>query len=102
MRGYGSQSHSQNNGTTVGVTGITHSSGTLGTVQGDVIRNIQGTVKGLDVASGAFSMGGGASVSKGTGVGQAYMYFDASRMTPTANESRLVNTTVRYLIRALP
>ncbi len=28
--------------------------------------------------------------------------FDASRVVPTANENRLVNQAVRYLIRARP
>lgn len=107
LRGYGSQSHVQNNGSTVGVTSTTHASGALGQVQGDAIRNITGTFGSDDQASahssgvffkGGFSHTGGAE-NDPSGY---YVKFDISRQVPTANENRPVNWAVRYLVRARP
>ena len=110
LRGYGQQSHSQNNGSAVGVTSTTHRSGALGEVQGDAIRNITGEVNGGAVeeesgnSSGVFSYHMVAS----KGAEGSYRYgdygfdFDASRVVPTATENRPVNTAVRYFIRARP
>jgi hypothetical protein len=114
LRGYGSQSHAQENGSTIGVTSTTHSSGVLGVVQGDAIRNLSGSIKRAENSAawvgqttGIFS----PQNSPGDGDG-AFGYLpssnasgftlDASRVTPTAGEIRPVNTAVRYLIRALP
>jgi hypothetical protein len=113
LRGYGSQSHAQNNGSTVGVTSTLHASGALGNVQGDAIRNITATwtrsgynMLGVGEGNGA----GGVFSPHNSGVGgnlasssnHAGMDFDTSRVVPTAPEIRPVNTAVRYLIRALP
>ena len=107
LRGYGSQSHVQNNGSTVGVTSTTHASGALGQVQGDAIRNITGTFGSDDQASahssgvffkGGFSHTGGAE-NDPSGY---YVKFDISRQVPTASENRPVNWAVRYLVRARP
>jgi hypothetical protein len=107
LRGYGSQAYAQNNGSTVGVTSTTHSSGALGSVQGDAIREVSGRFKG---EAGFFEFSGAFSPAEYTGYddGSTPMtrrggaYFNASRVTPTADEIRPVNTAVRYLIRALP
>ncbi|MDR2076403.1 MAG: phage tail protein [Desulfovibrio sp.] len=108
LRGYGSQAHTKDNGSTVGVTMTTHSSGALGTVQGDAIRNISGVFRRSwehSATDGVFygvedSPGGDGEYRQGQGVGM--VYFDASRMVPTATENRPVNKAVRYLIRARP
>ena len=42
LRGLGSQNFSQNNGVHTGVTNTTYTSGNLGKIQGDAIRNIYG------------------------------------------------------------
>jgi hypothetical protein len=92
----------------IGVTATTHSSGTLGSVQGDATREI--TAKGGEVLhSDAFS---GAiyddhSYNNWTNYGghnyiSGFFSFAASRIVPVANENRPINTAVRYLIRALP
>jgi hypothetical protein len=111
LRGYGSQSHAQENGTTVGVTSTTHSSGNLGAVQGDASRNITGSVltdynfQGRP-ASGAFTPAYGNYRGWGQapddGYQQSGFAMNSNRVIPTANEIRPVNMAVRYLIRALP
>lgn len=108
LRGYGSQAHIQNNGTTVGVTSTLHSSGQLGQVQGDASRNIVGSFgaksRGMGYeASGVINslgMGGGAHMTDGWG--SERFQFDVSRVVPTSVEIRPVNVAVRYLIRARP
>ena len=107
LRGYGSQAHAQNNGSTVGITSTTHSSGALGQVQGDAIRNITGEfgakARGMWRAetSGVFATSGtGGGSHDSDGWGTEYFQFDASRVVPTAEENRPVNTAVRFLIRA--
>jgi hypothetical protein len=117
LRGYGSQNHTQNNGTTVGVTSTLYASGSLGTVQGDAIRNITGEVLSNDdenlisadsnvISSGAIwysglRLGNWGNV-QGNNQGHRQFNLDSSRVIPVANENRPVNTAVRYLIRALP
>jgi hypothetical protein len=111
LRGYGSQAYAQNNGSTVGVTDTLHTSGSLGTVQGDAMRNITGnlnyvggpsTPAGVQ-ASGVFSASNQSRTNGSYGnTWWSACKFDVSRVVPTASESRPVNTAVRYLIRALP
>ena len=109
LRGYGSQSYAQNNGSMVGVTATLHSSGQLGQVQGDATRQIYGQVTNVGAVSGHSSSG--AMYSK-TQFGYANDYngskddpgiilqIDSERITPTAAENRPVNQAVRYLMRA--
>jgi hypothetical protein len=117
LRGYGSQNHSKNNGSTVGVTGTTHSSGDLGAIQGDAIRNIVGSLdtgalernQFVDVAvvSGAIKTRRGIKQYTQDPPYEGNLRpsgfdFDSSLVVPDANENRPVNTAVRYLIRAKP
>ena len=97
LRGHGSQT-STHYGT------VTHSSATLGQLQGDSIREIwgeilTGAVEEGSKVSGAFRP---AEIGKGgDGSGGDYgIYFRASWVTPVAQEVRPVNRAVRYLIRA--
>ena len=114
LRGYGSQSHAQNNGSTVGVTSTTHASGALGQVQGDAIRNIIGKHPGYAMGSQLATETNGAFFVSWTGE-QIYSVpenkpldsfnisvFDSSRVVPTAEENRPANQAVRYLVRARP
>jgi hypothetical protein len=104
LRGYGSQVHSQNNGSTVGITSTTHSSGALGQVQGDALRPV--TSGGIhhfgSSGGGAFETRGYSDQRGSNGGGSMMTRLDTSRVVPTANENRPVNTAVRYLIRARP
>jgi hypothetical protein len=109
LRGYGSQSHTQNNGTTVGVTSTLHASGSLGTVQGDASRNITGyfgtnwrTSSGHSVGDVFYDTQVNARGPDGGNSANMVTTLDTSRVVPTAIEIRPVNTAVRYLIRALP
>ena len=109
LRGYGSQAHAQNNGSTVGLTTTLHESGKLGQIQGDAIRNIAGETGrklGVTEASGLFtvSQSGGTDVNGNgmNGWSLSKEKFSASTVVPTANENRPVNTAVRYLVRARP
>lgn len=111
LRGRGSRSYSQNNGSTVGVTSTNHVAGALGQVQGDATRRVAGRTGGFEAGDG-HSWGEGAFVGDGrSGAGsgdgkdsniQNVYNFDSSRVTPTATENRPINMAVRYLIRALP
>lgn len=106
LRGYGSQAHAQNNGTTVGITSTLHTSGALGQVQGDAVRNVTGVVQsrietGYEI-SGAFFPGNKAWGLEGAGTNSGSAYFEISRVAPTAPENRPVNVAVRYLVRARP
>ena len=105
LRGYGSQAHAQNNGTTVGVTSTLHTSGALGTVQGDAVRSACGELFTVQAGvSEAFAVIGGSDygASGGWGWTPTWIKYDPSRVVPTAPENRPVNVAVRYLMRALP
>lgn len=91
---------------------VTHQSGDLGVLQGDSIRSIKGTgpstafTNNTDLSSGANSIttkwiNGIDWRYSGSGIGYvAGLTFDASRVTPVANENRPVNRSVVYLVRA--
>ena len=107
LRGYGSQTHFQNNGSTVGVTSTTHTSGALGLVQGDATRELRGVTNGrteyqrddgmfYNINSKRWSLIGSANNNCGD------IGVSSGRSMPTANEIRPVNMAVRYLIRARP
>lgn len=110
LRGYGSQAHSQLNGSAVGVTSTLHQSGPLGQVQGDAIRPLSGNFSISDEwmnnsskQNGAFAYGGartGSTDTRGGAYATAYINFNVSRIAPTDYEIRPANTSVRYLIRA--
>ena len=110
LRGYGSQSHAQNNGSTVGVTSTTHASGALGQVQGDAMRQITGSFGSYlawNIApekSSPFFWTSDMGASAGSTGSSRFRTssFDAGRIVPTANENRPANVAVRYLIRARP
>lgn len=111
LRGYGSQSHAQNNGSTVGVTSTTHASGALGQVQGDAIRNIQGNIGVWNwlahYGDGAFepvprTMNSGDPTVSSSLKGNGGWDLNISRVVPTAEEIRPANQAVRYLVRARP
>ena len=106
LRGYGSQSFIQNNGSIVGNTTTVHSSGSLGMIQGDATRVVQGSFSfagGQDVApSGVFENLGHQNItaSGSTDYGYDNPYFNNTRGVPTANEIRPVNIAVKYFIKA--
>ena len=112
LRGYGAQSHAQNNGSTVGITSTTHRSGILGEVQGDCSRpisgglsNVQGAANPAGVAaSGVFERRIHSDRAAGSYGGSYFtnLTFSSSRVVPTAEENRPVNMAVRYLVRARP
>ena len=110
LRGYGSQAYAQNNGSTVGVTSTTYSSGALGQVQGDAMRIIFGgwhTPNGIQGASGEVAVSGQlGNDNTATGFNewgsQKSVTIDSSKIIPTDSEIRPVNMSVRYLIRSLP
>jgi hypothetical protein len=113
LRGYGAQSYSQNNGSTVGITATTYQSGNLRAVQGDAIRNVKGRGASFNIwntpnnmtppfmaeAAGNSNRGG---VGSGHATSMVYATMNLSTVVPTAIENRPVNTAVRYLIRARP
>ena len=119
LRGYGSQDHAQNNGSTVGVTNTTHASGELGQVQGDAMREVWGTMgnhplkvgskshldPSLEQRSGAlyreYTWKQSFTDQAGKDVGVSFG-FNSSRINPTAQEVRPANQAVRYLVRARP
>ena len=109
LRGLGSQNFSQNNGSIIGVTSTSYTSGILGEIQGDATRIVIGYFSfadGMDVPpSGVFcnsSVANGESVSRTSEVNKGLdnPYFDNSRVVPVSNEIRPVNIAVRYFIRA--
>ena len=106
LRGYGSRSHSQNNGSIVGVTSALHESGQLGVIQGDASRKITG-ITGFSDGSGILTLYGSTHYSGRVGGQQdgandgRIIRIDTSREIPTADENRPVNMSVRYLIRAI-
>jgi hypothetical protein len=112
LRGFGSQSHAQNNGTTVGETSTLHASGSLGDVQGDAARRLTGAIEVSLTDSpesmpdtGAFTTARDDSSQQQASSSPLWddiIILDSARVTPTAAEYRPVNTAVRFLIRALP
>ncbi len=120
LRGYGSQTYAQVNGTAVGLTSTMHTSGPLGQVQGDAARNIYGRwaagtggslfYVAVPSNSGAAELAGGTANTGMlmSGVHTAYSdgrydwAINSSRTTPVAPEDRPVNMAVRYLMRSLP
>ncbi|WP_226376759.1 phage tail protein [Pantoea stewartii] len=79
------------------------------TSQGDAIRNIQGMVSGsggivFDAFSGAFYDSGSRDATFPSLSNKANfsddIYFDASRVVPTANENRPRNIAFNYIVRA--
>ena len=114
LRGYGQQSHSQNNGTATGVTATTHKSGSLLTVQGDAMRLLYGTLpvggtttmgNTVNAAlSGTFSYNRSketAGFASAPSKAAVQAFFSSQRTVPTDTEIRPANMAVRYLIRAL-
>jgi len=109
LRGFGSQSFGQNNGSNIGTTITTHQSGLLGRIQGDAIREIAGGgAVGFDTLAGAEMSGpfySSPATGRVAGTSGAYLAsrqsMAVSRVVPTDNENRPVNTAVRYFIRAL-
>ena len=107
LRGLGAISFSQNNGSIVGVTSTTYSSGKLGTIQGDATRRVTGMISfsgGLDYPpEGVFynySHQNLAELKPNSDIGYDNPGFDNSRVVPIANEIRPINRAVRYFIRA--
>ena len=106
LRGFGSQSYSQLNGSRNGITSTTYASGNVGDIQGDAIRNITGEMAmgHLDfyVTYGAFShrYDGVANYGVAKWAQPVGINFDAGYVVPIANENRPINKAVRYLIKA--
>ncbi|MFI3272976.1 MAG: hypothetical protein R3Y11_12910, partial [Pseudomonadota bacterium] len=117
LRGYGSRTNYQQNGTENGYSTTTHASGSLGAVQGDAIRNIEGYYTQSSnashqmfaepvTASGAYYQSSyettyyASESSKYYGSMPNEIGIDASRVVPTATENRPVNIAVNYLIKA--
>ena len=109
LRGYGSQSHSQDNGTTVGVTATLHESGRLGTIQGDATRKVSGRFWGSRL--GFWSDGVMSAQGRGVTTEDDYknisgerstVHYDNSLQVPVSTEIRPINISVRYLMRAIP
>ncbi|EMM9997728.1 tail fiber protein [Morganella morganii] len=80
---------------------------TLGSVQGDAMRNLTGrfgnpTIEGGDFSEGVFrhSVNSGGRAAGAGGNSIAYS-FDASRQVSTANEFRPVNKAVIYITRVI-
>ena len=100
LRGHGSQVSTHYGS-------VTHSSAGLGQLQGDAIRQISGEVEvgrkegKWPTATGLFSSRkADHSTSSGSDYSSGIITFDSSKVTPTAQEIRPVNRSVRYLIRA--
>ena len=105
LRGHGSQNSYHYNA-------ITHTSGALGVLQGDSLREVWGRINsysdpgGSELSEGVFygynhydwgtANAGGAG---GNGAWDSVAVFQMSRSTPVSNEIRPVNMAVRYLIR---
>ena len=79
---------------------------TLGEIQGDTIRNIEGTFWGDGLsksAGGVFGMKTsyrGWIGGHGVFANQNIHFLDTSRVVPTSEENRPVNIGVKYLIKA--
>ena len=89
---------------TVGDT--TYNGGSVGTKQGDAIRNITGSFGADDrmaysnSITGAFSKGTGSDTGSEGSAGGFIMNFDASSVVPTDYENRPANVALRFLIKA--
>ena len=107
LRGYGGQ-------TSYHYGAVGHWSVESGELQGDTIRNITGDIESV-LNRGGYHSGSGVYSGFVSGVdylstremsggeGSEFIgrvHFDASRVTPVAQEIRPVNRAVRYLIRA--
>ena len=111
LRGHGGQSHSQNNGSTIGVTSTLHQSGPLGQVQGDAVRPVTGSLTSHYPTANVWTGANPTALVVGYNPGGWGQYgdwqygstwtLDTARVTPTASEIRPVNTAVRYLIKAM-
>ena len=115
LRGYGQQTHTQNNGSMVGNTATTHASGELGKVQGDAIRD-PGDAAGTVITSGSGAIGCKGPMCDGTvaistdvhqwaanwSMNQPILNPLKALQQPLDNEIRPINTAVRYFIRARP
>lgn len=110
LRGYGSITHTQNNGATIGNSATTHSSGAIGAVQGDALRNLKGHFRVVKMDnntnsqsySGVFtteaiSTGGWGTSSNWANWGTENMVFNAKLVIPTDNEIRPVNKAVKFI-----
>lgn len=100
LRGLGSQT-STHYGTVI------HSSGMLGALQGDAIRNITASLGAAGAVAwqapgGAFYFSGNYAncPPQGASAMPTILNFNTSRVVPTAEENRPINRSVRYLMRA--
>jgi len=106
LRGFGSQSYSQLNGSKNGITSTVYSSGNIGEIQGDAIRNITGFfhMGHLDfyATGGVFSHEYGNLANYGVSIASktVSISFDTGYIVPVASENRPINKAVRYLIKA--
>ena len=105
LRGHGTQTFNQINGTLYGVTQTNYSSANLGEIQGDAIRNITasyGEMLHTECFSGAMYETGrtGYRTFPDAMYPSGFSVFDASRVIPTSNENRPINRAVIYLIKA--
>lgn len=105
LRGYGSQSFIQNNGSLIGTTVTIHASGPIGAIQGDALREINGKTGNFKAINGTVSSGalycasGTGGSNDGNGYGCSQVGFAASRVTPVANEIRPINIAVKYIAK---
>lgn len=101
---YGSTLPNLNDGSFI--RGIGGDAAALGVKQGDAIRNITGSLTNVmaegSVASGAFSYSRTGSATTGTGDtdDRGMVGFDASRVVPTASETRPKNIAFLYIVKA--
>ncbi len=105
LRGYGTQSFIQNNGSLIGETETIYSSNALGAIQGDAIRNIYGTalIRVMEMGySGALysTFAGSWGIAAPNPRSGLQQHLDSSRVVPTANENRPINIAVQYVIKA--
>ena len=86
--------------------GLGGNSAALGVLQGDAIRNITGntgtfTSQNWPSSSGVFYTSKTSTGDEGNVPNEGHrIYFDASRVVPTAEENRPINKAVRYFIKA--
>ena len=96
LRGYGSR-------LSIHYGNVTHTSGAIGEIQGDAIRNIYGSWNSgqyLWSSDGAIYGIKNGSIENNDYYNGYRAYFDASRVVPVSNENRPINIAVRYLIKA--